>query len=135
MPRLSSLLRRSETASRRADTAIDTAAMAKRDLDAEARRIAWAALAKRGIRPGDMIGLTDPQSARYHDRPARLAGVLCYRGRDLDGRPCWVIRLRLATFSARGRPLKTPIIDYFCRPHPRDIAREVVKVPTPKGSA
>ena len=125
---LSTLLKRAEKASAKAELAGDASRMARYDLNTEARRIAWAALEKRGVKRGDRIGFTDPKRAIWHDIARQLDALEAYRARDHEGNHVWRVRLRLAKFNAKGRPLKMPVSEYFDLSHPREIAREVVKV-------
>lgn len=125
---LSTLLRRAEKASAKAELAGDASRMARYDLNTEARRISWAALEKRGVKRGDRIGFTDPKRARWHEIAPQLDALEAYRARDYDGNHVWRVRLRLAKFNTKGRPLKTPASEYFDLSHPREIAREIVKV-------
>lgn len=127
MTNLSTLLRRAERATEKADAAADVSRMARYNLNAEARRIAWAALEKRNIKRGDRIGFTDPKRARWHERAAQLDALEAYRGRDHEGNWCWRVRLRLTAINAKGERLKTPLSEYFDLLHPRDVAREIVK--------
>lgn len=128
MTSLATLLRRAEQAREKAEAADDASRMARYDLNAEARRIAWAALEKRGIKRGDRIGFTCPKRARWHERAPQLDALEAYRGRDHEGNPCWRVRLRLTAINAKGKRLKSPLSEYFDLAHPRDIAREIVKV-------
>lgn len=124
---LAALLRRAEKAQAKAYQADDAARNARYDLNAEARRVAWAALAKRGIQRGDRIAFTDPKRARWHDRAPHLDAMEAYRGRDHEGNWCWRVRLRLTAVNARGKRLLSPLSEYFDLDHPREIARQVVK--------
>lgn len=125
---LAVLLRRAEKASAKADAAGDASRDARAELNKEARRVAWAALEKRGIRHKDRIGFVETSRARWHDRAPQLDALEAYRARDSDGMPCWRIRLRLTAINARGKPLLSPLSEYFDLMHPRDIAKLVVKV-------
>lgn len=125
---LSTLLRLAEKATAKAELAGDASRMARYDLNTEARRIAWAALEKRGVKRGDRIGFTDPKRARWHEIAPQLDALEAYRARDQDGNHVWRVRLRLAKFNVKGKPLKTPASEYFDMPHPRDIGRQIVKV-------
>lgn len=125
---LATLLRRAEKAGAKAETACNADRAARAALKAEARRIVWAAMEKRGLKRGDRIGFTDPKRAGWYDRAPQLDAVEAYRTRDYDGGSVWRIRLRLIAIDARGRRLKTPSSQYFDLTHPRDVAREVVKV-------
>lgn len=125
---LSTLLRRAEKATAKAELAGDASRMARYDLNTEARRIAWAALEKRGVKRGDRIGFTDPKRARWHDIAPRLDALESYRARDHDGNHVWRVRLRLTTFNSCGAPHKTPASEYFDMSHPREIGREVTRV-------
>lgn len=127
-PTLAALLKRAEKAQAKAYAADDASRSARYDLNAEARRIAWAALEKRGIKRGDRIGFTCPKRARWHERAPELSALEAYRGRDHEGNWCWRVRLRLTAFSARGKRLLSPLSEHFDLAHPRDIAREIVKV-------
>lgn len=125
---LSTLLRRAERASEKANIAAEASRMARCDLNAEARRAVWAALEKRGIKRGDRIGFTSPARARWHDRAPQLDALEAYRGRDHEGKWCWRVRLRLTAINAKGKHLKSPLSEYFDLAHPRDVVREIVKV-------
>lgn len=127
-PTLATLIRRADRAVTKAKRADYEADHARIDLHAEARRIIWAALEKRGIAKGDLIGFTDPKRAHWLDRPARLNRIEAYRGFDMAGKPEWRIRLHLTMFNARGKALLTPTWEHFEVQHPRDVAKEIVKV-------
>lgn len=124
---LAALLKRAEKASAKAEAANDEARNARYNLNAEARRVAWAALAMRGIQRGDRIAFVDTKRARWHDRSPHLDAMEAYRGRDHNGNWCWRVRLRLTAVSARGKLLKSPLSEYFDLGHPREIAREIIK--------
>lgn len=124
---LATLLRRAENASAKAEAANDAARKARFNLNAEARRVAWASLAKLDVQRGDRIAFTDIKRARWHDRAPHLDALEAYRGRDHEGNWCWRVRLRLTAVSARGKLLKSPLSEYFDLGHPREIASEIVK--------
>ena len=123
---LATLFRRAEKAQAKAWQADDAARAARSALNAEALRLAWAALAKRGIHRGDRIGFTDPKRARWHNRAPHLDAIEAYRS-VVEGKWCWRVRLRLTAVNAKGKRLKSPLSEYFDLTHPRDIARQVVK--------
>lgn len=124
---LAALLRRAERLSAKAEEANDAARTARRAVNAEARRIAWQALARRGIAMGDRIAFTDKGRARWHDRALVLDALEAYRGLDVDRNWCWRVRLRMTALNVRGQRLKTPLSEFFDLSHPREIAREVLK--------
>lgn len=125
---LSTLLKRAEKASAKAELAGDASRMARYDLNTEARRIAWAALEKRGVKRGYRIGFTDPKRARWHEIAPQLDALEAYRGRDHEGNHIWRLKLRLTKFNVKGKPLKMPGSEDFDLFHPRDIGRQIVKV-------
>ena len=124
---LATLINRTEKAAAKAEAAEQAAMLARRYMEAEARRIIWAALAKRGVAKGERIGFTDPKRARWYNIAPRLDRIEVWRGRDMLEKPEWRIRLSMATFSARGKPHLMPKYEHFEVQHPRDVARQIVK--------
>lgn len=125
---LAALLRRAEKSAAKADLFADASLMARYDLNAEARRVAWAALEKRGVKRGDRIGFADPKRARWHEIAPQLDALEAYRGRDHEGNHIWRLKLRLTKFNGKGKPLKMPGSEDFDLSHPREIGRQIVKV-------
>jgi hypothetical protein len=126
-PSLNTLLTRADLAQSRADDAHTAAQKARATLHRRAADMALAALARRGVVPGCLIGFTDAKVARWYPAPLRFTGIEVYAARNNGGTfQGWRGRIYALPFGKNGRPLIRHTAQTFDLQDPRHLAKQVL---------